>query len=196
MSIWQTIIIITGLTLDVFAYCLYKGAMISEVHKGQITKVVSIFTGFQVGMMVIGTLITRVPAIREKYISANRLWTLLAAVTFFALGTVMIIKSARRRGKKIEEQKQDGFNFHIIVFWAFLTSIDALIAGIGFGFMGLRLLGTLAIMAIITAAGAIAGFTAGYWLGCSPMNKFITIGGCLVLFGGTNLLVNYLTYIF
>ncbi len=196
MSLWQIIIIIVGLSLDVFAYCLYKGAMISEVRKGQITKVVSLFTGFQVGMMVLGTLITSVPAIRGRYLSANRLWTLLAAVTFFALGTGMIVKSARRRGRKIEEQKQDGFNFHIIVFWAFLTSIDGLIAGLGFGFMGLRLLGTLALTAIITAASAIVGFTAGYWLGCSPMNKFITIGGCLVLVGGTNLLVNYLTYIF
>lgn len=196
MGLWQTIVIVIGLSLDVFAYCLYKGAMISEVRKGEITKVVSIFTGFQVGMMVVGTLVTQIPAFKEKYLHANRLWTFLAAITFFALGIVMLVKSAKKRHRKIEEKKQDSFNYHVILFWAFLTSIDALIAGVGFGFMGLKLLGTLVIMAIFTAACSVAGFAAGYWLGCGPMNKFVAIGGCMVLVGGVDLLVNYLTYIF
>ena len=196
MRLWQILIIVTGLSLDVFAYCLYKGAMISEVKKSNIFKSVSLFTGFQVGMMLAGALITQIPAIKSKYLSANRLWTFLAAVTFFTLGIVMLIKSVRKGRKKIEEQKQDAFNYHIILLWAFITSIDALIAGVGFGFMGLKLLGMLVITAIITAAGAFAGFGAGYWLGCGPMNKFIGIGGCLVLIGGVNLLVNYLSYVF
>ena len=196
MGLWQTIVIVIGLSLDVFAYCLYKGAMISEVRKGEITKVVSIFTGFQVGMMVVGTLVTQIPAFKEKYLHANRLWTFLAAITFFALGIVMLVKSAKKRHRKIEEKKQDSFNYHVILFWAFLTSIDALIAGVGFGFMGLKLLGTLVIMAIFTAACSVAGFASGYWLGCGPMNKFVAIGGCMVLVGGVDLLVNYLTYIF
>ena len=196
MGLWQILVIVTGLSLDVFAYCLYKGAMISVVPKGEITKVVSLFTGFQVGMMVVGTMITQIPAIKEKYLAANRLWTFLAALTFFALGIVMIAKAVRKRHRRIEEQKQDAFNYHVIVFWAFITSIDALIAGLGFGFMGLKLLGTLLIMAIITAASSVCGFAAGYWLGCGPMNTFVGIGGCLVLVGGVDLLVNYLTYIF
>ncbi len=196
MGLWQTIVIVIGLSLDVFAYCLYKGAMISEVRKGEITKVVSLFTGFQVGMMVIGTMITQIPALKEKYLSANRIWTFLAAVTFFALGIVMLVKAAKKRHRVIVEKKQDQFNYHVIIFWAFITSIDALIAGVGFGFMGLKLLGSLLIMAVFTAACAIAGFASGYWLGCGPMNKFVAIGGCMVLVGGVDLLVNYLTYIF
>ena len=196
MGLWQMIVIVVGLSLDVFAYCLYKGAMISEVRKGEITKVVSLFTGFQVGMMVIGTMITQIPALKEKYLSANRIWTFLAAVTFFALGIVMLVKAAKKRHRVIVEKKQDQFNYHVIIFWAFITSIDALIAGVGFGFMGLKLLGSLLIMAVFTAACAIAGFASGYWLGCGPMNKFVAIGGCMVLVGGVDLLVNYLTYIF
>lgn len=196
MGLWQTIVIVIGLSLDVFAYCLYKGAMISEVRKGEITKVVSLFTGFQVGMMVIGTMITQIPALKEKYLSANRIWTFLTAVTFFALGIVMLVKAAKKRHRVIVEKKQDQFNYHVIIFWAFITSIDALIAGVGFGFMGLKLLGSLLIMAVFTAACAIAGFASGYWLGCGPMNKFVAIGGCMVLVGGVDLLVNYLTYIF
>ena len=196
MGLWQTIVIVIGLSLDVFAYCLYKGAMISEVRKGEITKVVSLFTGFQVGMMVIGTMITQIPALKEKYLSANRIWTFLAAVTFFALGIVMLVKAAKKRHRVLVEKKQDQFNYHVIIFWAFITSIDALIAGVGFGFMGLKLLGSLLIMAVFTAACAIAGFASGYWLGCGPMNKFVAIGGCMVLVGGVDLLVNYLTYIF
>ena len=192
MGLWQTIVIAVGLSLDVFAYCLYKGAMISVVNKKEITKVVSLFTGFQVGMMLAGCMVTQIPAIKVRYMPANRIWTFFAALTFFVLGMVMIFRSLRNGKKKIEEQKQDQFNYHIIGVWAVITSVDAFIAGVGFGFMGLRLLGTSAIMAIVSSAAAIVGFTAGYWLGCGPMNKFITVGGCLVLIGGTGLLVNYL----
>ena len=37
-GIWQTNLIAVGLTLDVFAYCLYKGAMVSEIRKKELLK--------------------------------------------------------------------------------------------------------------------------------------------------------------
>ena len=192
MGMWQMIVISVGLSLDVFAWCLYKGAMISEVNVPEFAKMVGLFTAFQMGMMVVGNLVTRIPVIHDSYQSASLIWTFLAAVTFLFLGVYMIVKSQRKKHRKIEEKKQDTYNYRMIVFWCFMTSIDALIAGVGFGFLGVRLLLVALFIAVITAASAVVGLCCGYRLGCGPMNTCVTIGGCLVLIGAVNLLVNYI----
>ena len=48
------------------------------------------------------------------------------------------------------------------------------------------------LVAIITAASVLVGMICGYRLGCGPMNKFVTVGGCLVLIGGAAILAHYL----
>ena len=192
-GIWQTNLIAVGLTLDVFAYCLYKGAMVSEIRKKELLKMVLLFTAFQTGMLVIGNAFTWIPAIHSSFAHAGRIWKLVAVVVFFCLGVMMILKSLKPR--KIEEQKEDTYNYHVIAVWALITSIDALLAGIGFGFLGLKLIGAAVIVTIITAAGAFVGFICGYRLGCGPMNRFVTVGGCLVLIGGVDLLLDYLAVI-
>ncbi len=193
MGLWQTNLIAIGLSLDVFAYCLYKGAMVSEINKKEFVKMVLIFTGFQAGMLIIGNVITWIPAIHKAYASANLIWMFFASLMFFGLGILMIVKSFTKRKKKISERKEDTYDYRVIVLWAFITSLDALIAGVGFGFLGLGIIGAAILVAAITALSAVVGMLCGYRLGCGPMNKFVTVGGCLVLIGGADLLVNYLT---
>ena len=85
-GIWQTNLIAVGLTLDVFAYCLYKGAMVSEIRKKELLKMVLLFTAFQTGMLVIGNAFTWIPAIHSSFAHAGRIWKLVAVVVFFCLG--------------------------------------------------------------------------------------------------------------
>jgi putative Mn2+ efflux pump MntP len=196
MGIWQILIIGIGLSLDVFAYCLYKGAMISEIRKGNLAKLIGIFAGFQMGMVVVGGAITMIPAIRRSYLSANRLWNAIAAVLFLGLGVWMIAKSFRKKYRKIEEQVDDRFNIRVVIFWAFMTSLDALIAGLGFGLLSIELWVLAVMLGVITAATVIAGVFAGYRLGCGPMNRFVTVGGCIVIIGGIDVLARYLSLAF
>lgn len=192
MGLWQSNLIAIGLSLDVFAYSLYKGAMVSRIEKKELIKMILLFTGFQAGMLVIGNAITWIPAIHRSYQSANLIWSFIAALIFFGLGTMMIVKSYTKRNRKINEQKEDSYNYHVIALWAFITSIDVLIAGIGFSFLGLQLVAAALLVAIITAASVLVGMICGYRLGCGPMNKFVTVGGCLVLIGGAAILAHYL----
>lgn len=193
MSLWEIILIGTGMSLDVFAYCLYRGAMVSELRKLYVLKLVAIFTGFQAGALLLGNLITLIPFIHDAYKSVNYLWMILAAVTFLCLGTYMILKAFRRRKTVIMEKRQDSLNTKAILLWAVLTSLDALIAGIGFGFLGIHLIGAVVIVAVLTALCVLVGLLCGYRLGCGPMNTFVTLGGCIVLIGGVDVLLHYFT---
>ena len=192
MSIWEVTLIAFGLALDVFAYCLYRGAMVSEIRKLDVFKLVGIFTGFQMAALALGNVITLIPKIRAAYRSVSSLWLILAAVTFFCLGIYMVIKAVRRRGHVVRESREDSLDLKVVCAWAVLTSLDALIAGIGFGFLGIRLIGTVLVVGILTVICVLAGLLFGYWLGCGPMNKFITLGGCIVMIGGVDILIHYL----
>ena len=104
----------------------------------------------------------------------------------------MSVKGMKKDRRRVLEQKQDDYHYRVILFWAFLISVDALIAGVGCGFMGMELLLTAVVVALITAAAATVGLICGYWLGCAPMNKMVAVGGGLIIVGGADLLFRYL----
>ena len=49
MAWYEILIVSVGLSLDVFTYALYKGAMLSKLDKKQILKMTLLFTGWQSG---------------------------------------------------------------------------------------------------------------------------------------------------
>lgn len=191
MGLWEIILIAIGLSLDVFAYSLYRGAMVSKVQKADAAKMCGIFAGCETGALFVGVMITYIPAIRSFYRNASQLWMILASVTFLALGVFMIIRGIRKSRNPIIERKADKMNPKLVLMWALITSLDALVAGIGFGFLDFRLLVLLVVMAVATVLSVIAGLALGYRLGCSPMNRLISIGGGIVLIGGIDVMVHY-----
>lgn len=191
MSLWEIILIAVGLSLDVFAYCLYRGAMVSQVRRADAAKMCAIFAGCETGALFLGVMITYIPAIRGFYRSANQLWMIFAALTFLVLGLYMIIRGIRKNRNPILERKSDGMNVKMVFMWALITSLDALVAGIGFGFLDLRLFGVLIVMAVTSVFSVLAGLALGYRLGCTPMNRMISIGGGVVLIGGIDVMVHY-----
>ena len=63
LALWEILLVAGGLSLDVFAYCLWKGAMLSEMNRRNITKMVALFTACQMGAMLLGNGITLIPAL-------------------------------------------------------------------------------------------------------------------------------------
>ena len=191
LALWEILLAAGGLSLDVFAYCLWKGAMLSELNRRNITKMVALFTACQMGAMLLGNGITLIPALRSHVQGARMMWIVIAALIFFGIGAYMIVKSFIRKRTVIEEKKEDTYNFRMIFFWALLASLDSLLAGISFGFLSVTLWVEILLTGIATCLAAIWGVLLGYRLGCGPRNTLITIGGCIVAIGGVDVLVHF-----
>ena len=191
IRIWEILIIAAGLSLDVFAYTLWKGAMLPRLEKGPITKIVLLFTGFQMGGLLLGNAIAAIPAFSGSLEEAGRLWTMAAAIIFFVTGGVMILKAVLKKKEKIIERAQDRYNYRMITLWAFITCLDAILAGISFGFLTATLLGTVLMTGVTTAAAALLGIFCGYRFGCSPKNTMVGIGGAIIIIGGVDVLLHY-----
>ena len=187
MVIYEILMFSVGLSLDVFAYALYKGAMMPEISKSSLIKIGSIFVLWQMTSLLLGHMVTNIPMVKESAQQAAVHWRYISVFIFWGLGLYMILKGGQQ--KVIIERKEDKLKLRQIVIWACITSIDTFLAGIGFGFFRTNFLVTILIIGIITALSVIAGIYSGYWLGCQSKKKVVTLGGCILLLGGIELLI-------
>ncbi|HOO27243.1 MAG TPA: manganese efflux pump [Lachnospiraceae bacterium] len=191
MHVIEIVLIVIGLSLDVFAYALYKGAMLSKIDKGNVAKCCLIFSVWQVGGLLLGNLITLIPFFTASHEAAKHLWRICAAVIFLAIGLYMIIKGAKK--EEIIERKENQFRFGQLAVWACITSIDAVFAGIGFAFLDTQLLVTAFVTALTTIAVVIVGILCGYRLGCGVKNRAIAVGGCILLVAAFDIAIRYIS---
>lgn len=187
MAAFEILMISVGLSLDVFAYALYKGAMMPEIRKGPLIKICTIFTVWQMASLLLGNMITNISMIKTSAGRAAVHWRILSVIIFVGLGLYMIVKAGKQT--VIIERKNGTVGVRQIAIWACITSIDAFLAGIGFGFFQTDFFFTTVSVGIVTALSVIVGIYAGYWMGCQSKNKIVTLGGCILLIGGIELLI-------
>ena len=89
LTVLEICIIAVGLSLDVFAYSLYKGAMLSELKKATMVKLILIFTIWQMGSILLGNLFTLIPAFGEIATRTEEIWKFVSAFIFIIIGNVM-----------------------------------------------------------------------------------------------------------
>lgn len=187
MSWIEIILIGIGLSLDVLAYALCRGAVISEVKKKNLIKMCLMFTIWNMISLTVGNLLVRVPALKLKAAALSQVSNGVSCIIFLGLGVYLITKAAR--GKRVEEHKIDSFDFKKLALWTTITSVDVFLAGVGFGFQETSYLKELLVLLISTPISVVAGVYCGYWAGCQARRKIITAGGCLLLLGGVELLI-------
>ena len=129
MAWYEILIVSVGLSLDVFTYALYKGAMLSKLDKKQILKMTLLFTGWQSGAMLLGSLISELPYIAMNYQRTERLFRAASAAIFFLIAIWLIVRASRMRDPV--ERREDVFAWKQLCVWAMLTSVDSFLSGIG-----------------------------------------------------------------
>lgn len=189
MAWYEVLVISIGLTLDVFAYALYKGAMVSGFRAGKVCRMLIIFILWENGAMLLGSMISQIPSIEDGYRKMERVCNVYPAVIFFGVGVLMLYKSMRQG--TVLERREDDFNPAKLCAWAAITSLDSFLAGIGLGFLNTRLPLMLVQLAAVTAAGILAGLYMGYRMGCGQRGRALAVGGGIFLAAGLDVMVRY-----
>ena len=153
MAWYEILIVSVGLSLDVFTYALYKGAMLSKLDKKQILKMTLLFTGWQSGAMLLGSLISELPYIAMNYQRTERLFRAASAVIFFLIAIWLIIRASRMRDPV--ERREDVFAWKQLCVWAMLTSVDSFLSGIGMGFLDTGVTVQIIQLAIMAALAVL-----------------------------------------
>lgn len=190
MSVPEIIIISAGLSLDVFVAVAYMGSGFSKINKKNLLALCLLFGGVQWGCLIVGNLLTLLPIFRNS--SSSRIadhWEAVTVLIFVGLGIYMIWKGLKKQN--LLERRNDEIDWKKTTFLAFVTSIDAFLAGIGMGFLEAQMIHQSLTIFPITVLSVILGVYAGYRLGTVHNSQAYLAGGALFLIAGLDVVIQY-----
>ncbi|MCI8625345.1 MAG: hypothetical protein HFI40_03550 [Lachnospiraceae bacterium] len=189
MNLGEVLLIAVGLSLDVFAVVICRGALLSRIEKKRLLLLSAVFAVWQVGALVIGSLLGRISNMMETLEELNVIWRTGSMAIFVILGIYLLTKA--KKGRPIQETCRDSFPVKEMIFLACATSLDAFFAGIGFAFLQTSMLKETISIAVVTVLAVLFGIYTGYRLGYEYRAKAYIVGGILLVAAGVELFVRF-----
>lgn len=186
MGFLQFFLIAVGLAMDAFAVAVCKGLNMRKTDFKYAALLGLFFGGFQALMPAIGWMLGRQ---FEKYITSVDHWIAFLLLAF--IGGKMIAESF----KKEETESCCGpvvYDLRELFMLAVATSIDALAVGITFAFLGVDILGPVALIGVVTFFLSVAGVAVGSRFGAKYKSKAELAGGIVLVAIGLKILLEHL----
>lgn len=185
MSIFTSLFLAFGLAMDAFAVAVASGSTSKQVKVLEALKLAFIFGLFQGVMPVIGWAIGYN---FSDFISSVDHW--IAFILLCIIGIKMIYDDLKGVDDE-EEMHENGISIYSLLVLAFATSIDALAVGFSLVFLHSILLPVVTI-GLITFGLSLAGIYLGHNYKHFGQNKARIIGGIILIFIGTKILIEHL----
>lgn len=182
-TIISAVVLAIGLAMDAFAVSMCKGLAVKKLKWKHMIITGLYFGIFQALMPTIGYFLG---TSFEKYISSVDHW-----VAFILLGIIGVnmIRESMSKCEECDEHKDD-FSFKAMFPLAIATSIDALVAGIGFiGAGDLNVPLTIFLVGLITFATSAIGVKIGNLFGSRYKSKAELAGGIVLVAMGLKFLI-------
>ena len=185
MGIISILLIAIGLAMDATAVSLTIGINSNENNKLSMALKSGLTFGLFQGLMpLIGWLL----GIKfTSYIEKVDHWIAFALLVF--IGGKMFVEGVRNN--QDEEESKD-YSAKRFVLLAIATSIDALAIGVSFAFLNVNILSAVSIVGITTFILSIIAVYLGQILGSIFKSKAEILGGVILIFMGSKILVDHL----
>ena len=183
MGILELLLISIGLGMDAFAVAICKGISMKKMDWKKATIIGLYFGGFQALMPLLGYVLGKG---FENFVISVDHW-----IAFTLLG-IIGFNMAREAFRNDEEKIDDSVCFKSMIILAIATSIDALAIGITFAFLKVNILIAVLMIGIITFVLSVFGTKIGNKFGDRFGSKAEIIGGIILIFIGTKILLEHL----
>ncbi len=186
MNWYDNLLIIAGISLDIFAAMEIEGAMLAEVRKKQLAIACTLVTLLQVGFFSGGYFICYY--LEQAGVIQDVEWVgyVLATVVFGLLGLRLMVKAVKR--EFIHEKRREitvrGY-IRIIA----ITTMYTLFAGCVCGLIGSNIIIMLVMIIVSSILVVIAGLYTGYHFGFASKTVAYVIGAILLWVAGVEMLV-------
>jgi len=184
MQLAVILLIAVGLSMDAFAVSVVTGSIYRELNVRHALRMALFFGGFQALMPIIGFL---AGLSLKGFISAYDHW--IAFGLLVLVGGKMIYESLTFEAA---EKNLDPSNLLVLLALSVATSIDALAIGITLSVLTTSILGTAAMIGLVTFALSYAGILIGKRFGHFFESKIETIGGLILIAIGVKILIEHL----
>lgn len=190
----QIILLGISLSMDAFSVALTDGLTYIDINKKRSFFIAGVFGFFQALMPLIGFFLVEFTeriagdiAGKEAGRIASIIVVWLAFALLLLIGTKMLIESIIEMKKEKAEKKERHFSFKEIIFYGFITAIDALAAGVACH-AGLSTVSTIwlhvSIILVLTFSISLIGLFLGKQIMKLLKGKYEIsgiIGGCILI---------------
>ena len=182
MGFLETIFIAIGLAMDAFAVSVCKGLSTFKMNWKKAFVIAVYFGVFQMVMPLLGFLLG---IGFSEWIETIDHWIAFILLSF--IGVKMIKESFDK-----SENVDDKIDFKTMSILAIATSIDALAIGITYAFLDVKnCLFSFSLIGIITFIISLFGVIIGNKFGTKYGNKAELVGGLILIFIGTKILIEH-----
>lgn len=190
MNSIEELIIILGISLDIFAVMECQGSLVAKVEKKQLVIFCAILVTGQALTLELGEFISLLLCKNMAQRHEIFLGQVIAAAIFLCLGVRLLLKAWRN--ERIVERREEKFDvLEFIKFYA-RTSIFTLLAGFAFGFLESSMSVILVMITVMTILVTVFGIYTGYRLGFEHKVKAYLAGGILLMLGGVDVIVRHI----
>lgn len=190
----ENLLIVAGISLDIFGAMECQGSLVNKVNKKLLSGICVLMAVCQLIALFLGHFLSDLFCKSHPMSDERFLGEILAMVIFFGLGIRLIVKAIRN--ERVEEHLETNLGIHRFVRLATVSSLYTVLAGIAFGFVGTNLVAILIMIVVITIAFVIGGMYTGYHMGFASKTTVYTVGAILLWIAGIDVLLQRVLSIF
>lgn len=188
----ENVLIIAGISLDIFAAMECQGSLVAKVDKKQLSIICVLLAVWQMAALTAGHYLSVLLYRNDIEGNENFIGLVLAAAIFFCLGVRLIAKAVKN--ERIHEHREENLGFKRFFRMAEVSSLYTLFAGIAFGLLGTSLIKMLVTIGALTVAVVIAGMYTGYHFGFEHKTKAYIGGAVLLWIAGADVIIKYIMF--
>lgn len=190
MDMVEELVILLGISLDVFGTMECQGALVAKIEKKQLIIFCSILAVGQAIFLGIGSYISQLLCKGRIQTQESFLGQVAAATIFLCLGVRLFLKAWKN--EQVIEHREEKVDVMEFLKRYIHGSMFTLLTGIALGFLGKRLSVLLLLVAALTVTATVVGLYTGYRLGYEHKLKAYILGGLLLLAGGVEVITRYI----
>ena len=190
----ENLLIVAGISLDIFGAMECQGSLVNKVNKKLLSGICVLMAVCQLIALFLGHFLSDLFCKSHPMSDERFLGEILAMVIFFGLGIRLIVKAIRN--ERIEEHLEMNLGIRRFVRLASVSSLYTILAGIAFGFIGTNVIAILVMIVVVTIAFVIGGIYTGYHMGFTSKTTVYTVGAILLWIAGIDVLLQRVLSIF
>ncbi|MCI9082250.1 MAG: hypothetical protein HFI70_08090 [Lachnospiraceae bacterium] len=189
MNVVEEIVILLGISLDIFGAMECQGSLVAKIEKKQLAIFSGILAAGQTIALSLGSISALLLCQREIQVQDVFLGQVIAAAIFLCLGLRLLMKAWKNEG--IIERREETFDVRLFLRRYVHSVLFTMLTGFAMGFLGTPLAVQLLLVIILTMLAAIIGMYTGYRLGYEHKMKAYAMGGVLLIAGCVDVIVKY-----
>lgn len=186
MDWMENLLIVAGVSLDIFAAMECQGSLVAKINKKNLTVICGIVALAQLITLYLGHFLSSLFCRYRSVPDEKLLGQIISMVIFMILGIRLMVKAIRN--EHVEEHLEHHLGIRRFVRMACISGIYTLLTGIAFGFLETNVLMILIMIVVCTVAFVIGGIYTGYRVGYEAKTKVYIVGALLLWVAGLDVL--------